>query len=186
MYSTSAISSNPATTIFLVGMPGCGKSSVGKVLAEKLQYTFLDLDTVLEERESMTVAQIFEQKGQDYFREAEAKALRSVAGLADGVVLATGGGAPCFHRNMAFMVENGQSVYLKVSAQELVARLSAQDLQQRPLLRGKAPDELLSLLAEMLAQRERFYAQASLVLPVDGLSVDTVALQLCQQIKWVK
>ncbi|MFC6997016.1 shikimate kinase [Rufibacter roseus] len=172
-------------TIFLVGMPGCGKSSVGKVLAERLNYSFLDLDTLLEEQEGSSVAQIFKQKGQTYFREAEARALRSVAKTNGGVVLATGGGAPCFHDNMTYMIESGLAVYLKVSVAELAARLTELDLQVRPLLRNKSSEELHSYLAETLAQRERFYQMATLVQEVDRQSVEAVAVELYRQIRAV-
>lgn len=169
-------------TIFLVGMPGCGKSSVGKVLAERLGYTFLDLDTLVEEQEGLTVAQVFGQRGQEYFREAEAQALRQVAAQRSGVVLATGGGAPCFQGNMAYMVQHGQAVYLKVSPQALVTRLTEMDLQVRPLLRDKTPEELLRYLAQTLSQREVFYNQASGVVEVEGLSVSAAADAVARQL----
>ncbi|MGV3538461.1 MAG: shikimate kinase [Rufibacter sp.] len=170
------------TKVFLVGMPGCGKSTVGKGLAQRLGYAFLDLDTLVEEREKLTVAQVFEQHGQDYFRQAEAAALRSVLDLEGGVVLATGGGAPCFHENMAFMVQHGHTIYLKVSPAELVRRLSVFDLQVRPLLRDKTPDELLRYLSQTLAQREVFYNLAPFVVDVDGLPVEEVAKTMETQI----
>lgn len=168
--------------IFLVGMPGCGKSSVGKVLAERLGYAFLDLDTLVEERENLLVAQIFELHGQEYFRKAEAQALRSVQNQKDGMVLATGGGAPCFHGNMAFMVQHGVTVYLQVSPEALVSRLTAMDLQVRPLLRDKTSEALLCYLSETLAGREAFYQQAVITVAAGTLSVDAAALVLAQRI----
>ncbi|WP_205500247.1 shikimate kinase [Rufibacter psychrotolerans] len=166
--------------IFLVGMPGCGKSTVGKVLAERLGYTFLDLDTLVEEQEGMTVPQVFEQQGQDYFREAEARALRAVASRPDRVVLATGGGAPCFCGNMAFMGAQGITVYLRLSPQELVDRLTALDLQARPLLRDKTPPELLRYLAETLQQREQFYRQSVCTVAAGAAPATAVAQQIEQ------
>ncbi|WP_192822160.1 shikimate kinase [Rufibacter sp. LB8] len=175
--TSSYITSTPSC-IFLVGMPGSGKSSVGKVLAAELGYQFLDLDTLLEEQEGLSIAEVFAQKGQAYFRQAEAKALRRVKNLQENVILATGGGAPCFHDNMAFMLDAGLAVYLKVAPQELVTRLTETDLQVRPLLRDKSPQELLAFLAETLTQRALFYAQAPVILEVDGLSVAQAAQAL--------
>jgi shikimate kinase len=150
-----------ASCIFLVGMPGCGKSTVGKELAQQLQCPFLDLDTLIEEQEGMAVPQVFEQRGQAYFRQAEARALRSAVASQEQLVLATGGGAPCFCGNMAFMVSRGIPVYLELSPEELVARLTPHDLQARPLLRDKSDRELLLYLSETLSQRQEFYRHAS-------------------------
>lgn len=168
--------------IFLVGMPGCGKSTVGQLLAQKLNCSFLDLDTLVEEQEGQTVAQVFEQKGQDYFRAAEAKALRRVAELPKPVVLATGGGAACFHGNMAYMQAQGTSVYLQLTVAELLQRLLQQNLHARPLLRGKSEAELTAYLRQTLAQREPFYAQASFTLAVGQLSAEATAQALQQRL----
>ncbi|RNI30089.1 AAA family ATPase [Rufibacter immobilis] len=177
------LSQEPRSAIvFLVGMPGCGKSTVGKALAGRLQFTFLDLDFLIEQREGLSVAQLFEQRGQAFFREAEAAALRSVTAAQGGVVLATGGGAPCFHGNMTYMVESGVAVYLKVSPQELAARFTAHDLQVRPLLRDKTPEELLQYLSHTLAQREPFYRQALLEIVVNERTVEEVTAVLQRQI----
>ncbi len=170
--------------IYLLGMPGCGKSSVGKLLAQTLAYQFLDLDDLLVEQENATIAQIFAQYGQDYFRQAEAKALRNVTLEAGkGVVLATGGGAPCFENNMAFMVGRGLPVYLEVSVVALVARLTPTNLQIRPLLQGKSAAELAGYLRQTLAHRELFYRQAPLVVNVDTQRVADAAQDVLQHIK---
>ncbi|WP_210488368.1 shikimate kinase [Rufibacter aurantiacus] len=166
--------------IFLVGMPGCGKSTVGMELAQRLQYTFLDLDALIEEQEGCTVPQVFEQRGQEYFRQAEARALRLAAARPERLVLATGGGAPCFCENMTFMVSQGTTVYLKLTPTELVARLRPSDLQSRPLLRDKSPDELLRYLSDTLHQREPFYQQASCQVGAGVSSVAAVAQEIVQ------
>ncbi|WP_210463184.1 shikimate kinase [Rufibacter roseolus] len=169
-----------SSKVFLVGMPGCGKSTVGKELAQRLQYTFLDLDTVIEEQEGCTVPQVFEQRGQEYFRQAEARALRLAAARPEHLVLATGGGAPCFCENMAFMVSQGTTVYLKLTPTELMDRLRPSDLQSRPLLRDKSPDELLRYLSDTLHQREPFYQQAFCQVAAGASSVSAIAQEIVQ------
>jgi shikimate kinase len=180
MTDRSLSQGSKAKVVFLVGMPGCGKSTVGRALAEEVGYTFLDLDTLIEEQEGATVPQVFERKGQAYFREAEARALRQMTEEKRGVVLATGGGAPCFHGNMAFMLENGTAVYLQVQPQDLVARLTRQDLDARPLLRKKSPEALEAYLADTLAQRELFYAQAAFTVEAGGKTVAEVVAAVKQ------
>ncbi|WP_181305174.1 shikimate kinase [Rufibacter sp. XAAS-G3-1] len=176
----SSVQSSAASKIFLVGMPGCGKSTVGKVLAGQLNYQFLDLDTLIEEQEGMSVPEVFKQRGQAYFRAAEAKALRLAAERTGNVVLATGGGAPCFGGNMDFMVSHGIPVYLKLSPQDLVSRLSTHDLQLRPLLQDKSPAELQGYLAGTLAERERFYLRAPWVLPAGEGAAQAVAQSIAR------
>ncbi|GGK76922.1 shikimate kinase [Rufibacter glacialis] len=168
--------------VFLVGMPGCGKSTVGKVLAQQLGYVFLDLDTLVEEQEGLTVPQVFEQHGQAYFREAEARALRQAATRPEQIVLATGGGAPCFCGNMDFMVATGTTVYLRLSPQELVDRLTPLDLQARPLLRDKSPLQLHQYLADTLSQRELFYRRASCGVEAGRASISAVAREIARYI----
>ncbi len=150
------------------------------MLAQRLNYTFLDLDTLIEEQEGMTVPQVFEQRGQDYFRQAEAKALRLAASRSENVVLATGGGAPCFCENMPFMLTHGLTVYLKVSPQDLVSRLTELDLQARPLLRNKTTAELLQYLTETLHQREQFYKEAPCTVAAGRGAVEEIAQEIEQ------
>ncbi|MBC5774362.1 shikimate kinase [Pontibacter sp. KCTC 32443] len=146
--------------IFLLGMMGSGKSTLGKELAEKLGYTFLDLDAVIEEREQRTIAQIFEQEGQERFRELEHEALQSIIANYSQAIVATGGGTPCFFDNMALMNAAGETIFLDVPPEILAERLSQSDLNLRPLLTGKTQSELISFLGKTLAERRQFYVQA--------------------------
>ncbi|GAA4306541.1 shikimate kinase [Nibribacter koreensis] len=168
--------------VFLVGMPGSGKSTVGKRLAQKLGFHFLDLDALIIEREGQSIAQLFESRGQAYFREAEASALRSVGGLPHSLVLATGGGAPCFLDNMTYMQEQGLTIYLQVTPQELVKRLTAEELSLRPLLKNKSEIELLAYLTETLAHREQFYSRAKLTINTGGITLKAATQALETQV----
>jgi shikimate kinase len=132
--------------IFLVGMPGSGKSTLGVKLADALHVEFLDLDTEIERKETKAVKEIFREKGEDYFRLIEAETLRELAGSTRDFVLATGGGAPCFYDGMDTINKTGFSIFLDVSTNELARRLSSD--KSRPLLQSEDINKKLNLLLE--------------------------------------
>ncbi|AMM52842.1 hypothetical protein TH61_08380 [Rufibacter sp. DG15C] len=168
--------------IFLIGMPGSGKSTIGKKLADKLGYPFLDLDEVIVEREGQTIAAVFERHGQEYFRAAEAAALRSLESIATGLVVATGGGTPCFLDNMVYMQKQGLTVYLQVSVNKLLERFTEEELSIRPLLQNKSDVELLTYLTETLAHREQFYKKAQEVIETGSIPLETTVAALEKRI----
>lgn len=167
------------TRIYLTGFMGCGKSTVGPLLARRLGYTFLDLDRLIERQAGRSIAAIFAEKGEATFRVLERNALRQTAAM-EAYVIATGGGALVSGENLAWALCNGRVVYLQVSIDELTRRLTPlaagrpllQDRHQRPL-QGAA---LRKRIAALLARREAWYRQAHHVVATDGLSIgETVA-----------
>ncbi len=149
--------------IILVGLPGCGKSTLGRRLSGRLQMPYIDLDKVIEEKEGISVPEIFGGKGEEYFRKLEAECLVQELDKQQGIILATGGGAPCFHGNMDVILAKGISIYLEVPFEELAKRLFAQGVEKRPLLEGiKEPAGLVSLLEEKFAYRIPYYKKADL------------------------
>ena len=126
--------------IFLIGYMGAGKTTVGKVLSQQLGLSFIDLDHYIEGRYHKTVGQLFAERGEEAFRDIERRMLREVAAF-ENVLVSTGGGAPCFFDNIEFMNEAGQTVYLKVSVEELAKRLELCK-STRPILKGRSGDEL--------------------------------------------
>lgn len=146
--------------IFLIGYMGSGKSTIGKLLAEKLGYSFIDMDTHIEEKHFKTVSQIFAKKGETEFRLLEQQCLHEVAEF-ENVVISTGGGAPCFFDNMHYMNTHGLTIYLKFTAAELAKRLEASQANKRPLLANLKGRELQQFIAHGLSKRELFYKQAS-------------------------
>jgi shikimate kinase len=146
--------------IFLIGYMGSGKSTIGKKLARQLQCDFIDLDTVIETLEEMKISELFDQVGETGFREKEQAALQQLM-RKENVVIATGGGAPCFFYNMERMNANGITVYLKMEPGVLVNRLQNAKTE-RPLIANKSENELKAFVAESLTEREPFYAQAHL------------------------
>ena len=146
--------------IFLIGYMGSGKTTIGKLLAKKLGYSFVDMDHHIEEKQFKTVSQIFTEKGEDVFRRLEQNCLHEVADF-ENIVISTGGGAPCFFDNMDYMNRHGLTIYLKLTTDELAERLELVGVSKRPILAGKTGIELRQFIAEGLAKREIFYEKAT-------------------------
>lgn len=157
--------------VFLIGMMGSGKTTLGSQLAERLNYAFVDLDEYLEKRVGRSIAQIFEQEGQERFRELEREALEAVVQEYEHAVISTGGGAPCFFDNIEFINRHGKSCFLDVPVEEIARRLLASDLRVRPLLAGKTEEEVKAFLAKTLSLRKQFYEQASIKLQGPAIAV---------------
>jgi len=141
--------------IFLIGFMASGKTTVGRLLAERLQWAFVDLDKVIEEGAGKTVANIFAAEGEAGFRKRETQALLEVASRKKTVV-ATGGGAPCRDENLRAMLAAGRVFWLEVSAEAAVER--AGRVSGRPLLDGVA--DPVAAARELLEARRPFYSQA--------------------------
>ncbi|MBC5994865.1 shikimate kinase [Pontibacter cellulosilyticus] len=146
--------------VFLVGMMGSGKSTLGRQLAQMLGYTFIDLDEYIEQREQKTIPAIFADQGENTFRQKERDALQAVVQEYADAVVATGGGTPCFFDNINFMNQQGKTVFLAVPPEAIVRRLTVTDLNTRPLLAGKSEAEITSFMVKTLAHRVWFYQQA--------------------------
>ena len=149
--------------LYLIGLPGSGKSFLGKKLAEEAKIPFTDLDQVIEQEAGVSVSKIFSEKGEDYFRNLEAVALRQQS-KAPEFVMACGGGTPCFHDNMKFINESGKSIFLNPSIAEIAQRLSAVEKQARPLLADTSTETLETKLDRMFKKRLSFYNQATITL----------------------
>lgn len=157
--------------VFLIGYMGAGKTTVGKDLSRFSGYSFIDLDYYIEERYHKTVSQIFAEKGEDEFRKIEQKMLHEVSEF-ENVIISTGGGTPCFFDNIDFMNTCGTTIYLKVSVDELAARLEVCK-HTRPILKDRSGEDLKRFISENLEKRRSFYEKASVVF--DGNKMDTEA-----------
>lgn len=144
--------------IFLIGYMAAGKTTLGRRAAELLQVEFIDLDAYIEARYRKRVADLFAERGEAGFRDIERRMLHEVAEF-DNVLVATGGGTPCFFDNMDYMRTRGVTVYLSASVPTLCRRLLRARVK-RPLVMGKSAEELGDYIAQMLKQRETYYLQA--------------------------
>ncbi|MEP6674944.1 MAG: shikimate kinase [Ferruginibacter sp.] len=158
--------------IFLIGFMGCGKSYWGKIWAGKLAVDFIELDTLIEQQEQSTIATVFEQKGENYFRKVESDILKQLQ-QSEQCIISTGGGTPCFFDNMNWMNEQGQTIYLKASPQFLVEKLLPEK-DHRPILKNIPDEKLETFIAGKLKEREIFYNQAKIILDVEELNGDTI------------
>ena len=156
--------------VYLVGYPACGKTTLGKKIARKLGYNFVDLDLLFEETYHVTISDFFGNYGEDVFRICEKKILRTASQM-NNTVIATGGGAPCFFDNMDYINKNGLSIYIKKPAKFLAERLrNAKSV--RPLFRGISNEDMLSYITTQLVEREYYYMKAKVV--VQQQNVDEV------------
>lgn len=155
------------TRIIIVGYMGAGKTTVGRQLAKELGLQFFDLDWYIESRMHKTVPELFAERGEEGFRQIEHNMLHEVAEFED-VVISCGGGTPCFFDNMQYMNSQGSTVYLKASPEVLHGHLKMGKVE-RPLIKGKSPEELDAFIKEQLRQREPFYSQARYTLDVNLL-----------------
>lgn len=155
------------TRILLVGFMAAGKTTLGKALARDLGLQFIDLDHYIESRYCCSVSQLFAERGEEAFRQIERNMLHEVAEFED-VIIATGGGTPCFFDNMEYMKAQGVTVFLEASIDVIFTRLTIARVQ-RPLVAGKSDDELRNYIASTLHQRLPYYSQATYTFCADQL-----------------
>jgi len=144
--------------IILIGYMGAGKTTIGKALSKELDMMFYDLDWYIETRMHRTVAQIFAEKGEEGFRKIEHNMLHEVAEF-ENVIISCGGGTPCFFDNMDYLNEQGETIYLKARPEVLCSHLRMGKVE-RPLIKGKSPEELQQFIVEQLEKREPYYSKA--------------------------
>ncbi|GAB3271619.1 shikimate kinase [Larkinella harenae] len=163
--------------IFLVGMPSSGKSTLGKRLARQLAYRFVDTDKlIIKEEGGRSINAIFQTDGEAYFREVESRVLHTIQ-PDSRLVVATGGGMPCFHDNMAYIKTAGFSIFLDVLPELLLDRMVRHQHDERPLFNRNDPT-LLENLRQKYDDRRIFYTQADLI-----VSGETAVEELSKQIE---
>ena len=168
--------------IVLVGYMGCGKSSVGSFIAKKMQIIHYDLDAEIEQFTQLSTSELFETKGEIYFRKVENQVLKVLLAKSESYILSLGGGTPCYYNNYELLQQNDvTSFYLKGSVATLVKRLS-NETTKRPLLSKLNPAELTDFINKHLFDRSFYYHQVNFVINIDDKSVNEVALAIAEKL----
>jgi len=141
--------------IVLTGFMGCGKTTVGKILAKKLNYQFVDTDHLIEERCGMTVQEIFAAKGEKSFRKMESD-MAGQLGKQEGLIISTGGGLMLNPQNITALQQNGRIFCLVATPEEIFKRISGDKIGKRPLLESDNP---LERIIDLTRERHKVYRQ---------------------------
>ncbi len=168
--------------VFLIGYMGSGKSSLGRQLAREMQREFIDLDKYIETRFHSTVRQIFEKDGEAGFRSIESNMIHEVAEF-QNVIVACGGGTPCYFDNMDFMLSHGLTIYLNVPPEILALRLALPGSRaKRPLIADKSDEELIDFVKEGLAKRIAQYSRAEIIFNASHLKDKSETIKTALQL----
>ncbi len=169
---------------FLMGYMGSGKSTIGPLLAEALSYNFLDFDAYIEEKEGSSITEIFENKGEIYFRKAETRHLKAlIDNNDDDTIIALGGGTPCYGNNLQLIKEaKAKTIYLNWNFKVLANRLW-QAKEQRPLIASmQSLEDLEDYIRKHLFERGFYYNQADIVVKVESQSAEELTAQILKKL----
>ena len=157
--------------VFLIGYMGCGKTTLGEELARHMPLRFIDLDEYIENKHGITIVEIFDEMGENRFRELETEALHEVVAMQD-VIVGCGGGTPCHGDNMALMNQAGITVWLTTSPERITARLLLpEERVKRPKFANLPDEAFLSIVGRELSIRTPYYSQAQL--QFDSTDIET-------------
>src|SRR5882757_9840038 len=165
--------------IFLIGFMGSGKTHWGKLLSAKLQLPFRDLDSLIVEKEQKSIADVFSEKGEEYFRYQEKQTLEELINEEESFVLSCGGGTPCFFNNIEFMKKSGKVLWLNTSIDVLKDRL-LKERMSRPLIREIDEGELKRYIIRKLTERKMYYEQADAMVNEESVTLDELIRSLLQ------
>tara|TARA_S200000501_G_scaffold311943_1_gene302793 strand:- start:4866 stop:5381 length:516 start_codon:yes stop_codon:yes gene_type:complete len=164
--------------IILTGYMGSGKTEIGVRLSKKLGMKCIDLDQYIEDREGFTITELFEKKGDIYFRKIESKYLNEIIKI-DNCIISLGGGTPCYYENhKVFNDKNNISFYLKYSRKKISERLFRIKKNRPMISKFESKEKLLEFISKHLFEREFYYSMAEKVINCDDKSI----VQICEQI----
>lgn len=167
--------------ISLVGYMGSGKTHISKILSEKLNFKFIDLDKEIFQRSKLTIPEIFEKKGELYFRKLERETLEEILATEKDIVLSLGGGTPVYYNNMEIINNNSKSIFLKASVNTLSERLSKQK-EKRPLIARISDENLPEFIAKHLFERNQFYSKAQFSITTDNLEPGDIVDEIIEKL----
>ena len=155
--------------VFLLGFMGCGKTHWGKLIGQKLNIPFFDLDEEIVSSEGKSINDIFAEQGEEYFRLKEKEVLYMITENHESFVMASGGGTPCFYNNIDYMNKSGTTVWFNCSVDCLFKRL-VNEKEKRPLIRNLTDEQLKAYIMKKYADRKIFYQQASIIINDEEIS----------------
>jgi len=167
--------------ISLVGYMGSGKSHISKILSDKLHFKLIDLDKEIFLRNKLTIPEIFEKKGEIYFRKLERETLEEILAGEENLVLSLGGGTPVYYNNMEIINNNSKSVFLRASVSTLADRLSKQK-EKRPLIARISEEELPEFIAKHLFERNPFYGKAQFTVSTDHREPEDIVNEIIEKL----
>jgi shikimate kinase len=171
--------------IYLTGFMGSGKSTIGPILANTLGWDFFDLDIIIEQKEGKKISRIFEENGEEYFRNLETEILKDLAAR-ENVIVALGGGTITNQDNIDFLKKIGMIIYIKISAESAYKRLRFK--RDRPILSRNgtvnlSKTEFIGKIAQLLSARNRYYEQADIIIETDNLPIGVTIDKIAKAIK---
>ena len=166
--------------IVLLGYMASGKTSIGKRIAKQLDYSFIDLDDFIEDKEEQSVADLFKNKGEIYFRQLETHYLKELLKFKDKIVLSLGGGTPCYSNNMDFILnnQNTKSIFLKASIPTLTNKLIRKKAKRPLIAHIETEEKMAEFIGKHLFERTPFYNQAELKVSIDDKSKDEITKEI--------
>lgn len=160
---------------------GSGKSHISKILSEKLDFKLIDLDKEISRRNKLTIPEIFEKKGEIYFRKQERETLEEILASEENVILSLGGGTPVYYNNMEIINHNSKSVFLRASVATLSERLLKQK-EKRPLIASISDENLAEFIAKHLFERNGFYNKAQISVITDAREPNDIVDEIIEKL----
>ena len=167
--------------ISLVGYMGSGKSHISKILSDKINFKLIDLDKEISRRNKLTIPEIFEKKGEIYFRKLERETLEEILATQENIVLSLGGGTPAYYNNMEIINNNSKSVFLRASISTLAERISKQK-EKRPLIAKILDEDLPEFIAKHLFERNVFYSKAQFSINTDNKTPEEIINEITEKL----
>lgn len=167
--------------ISLVGYMGCGKSHISKILSEKINFKLIDLDKEISRRNKLTIPEIFEKKGEIYFRKLERETLEEILATEENLILSLGGGTPVYYNNMEIINNNSKSIFLRASIGTLAERLSKQK-EKRPLIANISDENLPEFIAKHLFERNEYYNKALISINTDSREPEAIMNEIIEKL----
>lgn len=170
--------------IFIIGMPGTGKTFIGRLLSRSMKMQFRDLDEWVEKQEGMPIRQIVLEKGEPYFRQLEREGLLNLIKTGNTVV-SCGGGAPVFYDNMELMKKNGIVVWINTDLGIIAARI-AHNISRRPMFIGMSEAQIREKLGELYENRRKIYAKSDVVCEIKSYNTNSLNTVIQKVVKFVQ